>query len=259
MKKFLSIVIICAFCVLGITNKVSSETKIKAQAAMSMGAMGVAKSTSRNAAVYNQLKAKYQKNVIAPSSIRMELELVNGKGEYVFDYRTATKKYDTEQKLDEQDAFRMTDVGFFLIKEDVAVPGCATLQTFANPFVFPDEAGGLQNQHLNHIYNGKFSAKVGDVVYVPDMPVQDCEYVGTAQQTSAGNRSEKCAGAGYIPCTPQYTLKGRENNELKLIVPSNASQKIQTANAGFRVRLVCILRGFKITGAGNTTSSVLEA
>ena len=258
MKKFLSIAIIVAICTIGITTKVSSETKIKVQAAMSMAGMGMAKSTSRNAAVYNILKAKYPKNVIAPSFVRMELELVNGRSEYIFDYRTATKKFDTEVKLDEQDAFRMTDVGFFLIKEDLAVPGCATLQAFANPFVFPDESGGLQTQHLNHLYNGKFAAKVGNIVYVPDMPVLDCEYVGTAQQTGAGNRSEKCAGAGFIPCTPQYTLKGRENNELKLIVPANSNQKVQTTAAGFKVRLVCILKGFKITGAGDTVVSTAE-
>lgn len=210
--------------------------------------------SSRNAAVYNQLRKAYPNNpVIAPDFIRMEAYLTNGKSEYEFFHKLLGNEAATENKLNEQDAFRVTDIGVFLTAENTTVPGIAELQTYPNPIVFPNETSALQTAHLEHIYNGKYIAKIGDTTYLPGMYIGECRVVNTSQQTSSANRSERGAGDGFMPSTPQYTLRGRENNSLKIVVPANSVQKVESVfgTTGYKTKVVLILRGFKITGAGN--------
>ena len=262
MKKifsFLAATVFLVVLVAGATTKGHCAGKLKAASsvATAMAGVGMVKqSTSRNAAVYNYLKGEYPNNpVIAPDFIRMEAYLVNGKSEYEFFHKLLGNESATENKLNEQDAFRVTDIGIFLLQESTTVPGIGVLQTYPNPIVFPDESGAIQTAHLEHIYNGRFVGKIGDTTYLPGMPVQACRVVNTAQQTNATtNRSERHGSDGYIGSTPQYTLKGRENNSLKLVVPANSAQKVESVSGttGYKIKVVCILLGFKITGAGNT-------
>lgn len=208
---------------------------------------------SRKAAIFNMLKQKFPNGVISDSVIRMEAKLINGKSEYEFFHKQLGNESATEKKLNEQDAFRMTDWGIFLMAESTTIPGISVPQTYPNPFVFPDEAGFTQTAHLEHIYNGHFTARVGDTIYINDMPIMDCRVVNTAQQSPGFANSERRAGDGFIQMTPQYTFKGRENNILKLIVPANSSHKVESNSAasGYVIKLACIIRGYKITGAGN--------
>ncbi len=193
--------------------------------------------------------------VIAKSFIRMEAYLVNGKAEYSFFHRLLGNEAATERKLNDQDGFLMTDVGIFLLQESTTVPGIGVLQTYPNPIQFPDEVGYLQNAHLEHLYNGYVTAKIGDTTWLPDLPINDCRVVNTAQQSAlATNDSERKPYDGFTDVQPQYFLKGRENNELKLVVPANSAQKVESnsATTNYKTKVVMILSGYKVTGAGNT-------
>lgn len=263
MKKFLSFAlafIMVAAIGLGVASK-NADVKVKAGicAPMGLGMAGGLMShakASNKTAVYQDLQTKYGKDrVIAESYIRMEAYLTNGKAEYQFFHRLLGNEAPTERKLNDQDAFRITDLGLFLLQESTTVAGIGVLNTYPNPIQFPDEAGGIQNAHLEHIYNGFVSAKIGDTTWLPDLPIHDCRVVNTAQQNAlATNDSGKMFGDGFIPVVPQYTLKGRENNEIKLIVPANSVQKVESifGTSGYKIKVVMFVRGFKITGAGNT-------
>lgn len=260
MKKFLCICVVLAG-LLFVTHRASAETKQKVSHGISMASVaGVGmfgKNSGRDAAVFNDLSKEYPNSVIAKHYIRMEAYLVNGKTEYEFFHRLLGTEAPTEQKLNDTDAFKLTDIGIFLSKESTTVAGISELFTFPNPLALPDELGALQTTHLESIYNGKFVAKVGDTTYIPGMYVGDCRVVNTAQQSHAtNNRSEKHPGDGFIPQTPQYLLLGRENNSLKLVVPADSAQKVASAfgTTGYKTKVVCILRGFIITGAGNQRS-----
>jgi len=142
----------------------------------------------------------------------------------------------------------------FLMKESTTVAGIGVLQTYPNAAEFPDEVGALQTPHLEHLYNGWLSAKVGDTVYLPDLYLGDCRVVNTSMEVAAGiPNNEKKAHDGFIELEPQYTLKGFETNELSIRVPGNSSQKIESifGTSGYKPKLVLILRGFKITGGGS--------
>lgn len=263
MKKFFAL-FICAFIAVTVVvgaTELNAKQKFETKAALSLASGGVMfRVPARNlGSDYEKLRTKYPDNpVISRSYIRMEQYLVNGKSEYRFDHTRQSTDAPTENKLADQDAFFVTDIGIFLLAESTTVPGIGVLQTYPNPVQFPNGASAafLQNADLEHLYNGKFSIKIGDTTWLPDQPIFDCRVVNTAQQTAlATNDSERHPGDGFIACHPKPTLLGMENNELKLIVPANSLQKVETdaAAAGFKTKVVCILTGYKITGAGRNT------
>lgn len=258
MKKLFSLAIIgivTFFAVLAF-NSNNAKTKVEASQGIALAMVGAAVPASRTKGALAKLRATYGENrVIAKSFIRMEAYLVNGKSEYLFFHKVLGNEASTERKLNEQDGFLITDLAIFLMTESTTVPGIGVLQTYPNPIQFPDESGALQNAHLEHIYNGYVTAKIGDTTWLPDLPIQECRVVNTAQQTAlATNDSERRPGDGFTPCQPQYFLKGRENNELKLVVPANSSQKVESVfgTTGYKTKVVMVLSGYKVTGAGNT-------
>jgi hypothetical protein len=258
MKKFFAMVV-CSFimltAVVGATSE-NAKTKFETSTAISFATAGMLAVPRSKGGDLAKLREKYGPGrVIANSYIRMEAYLENGKAEYSFSHRILGTEVSTERKLNDQDGFLITDLGIFLLAESKTIAGIGVLQTYPNPIQFPDgAAGGVLNAHLEHLYNGFFSAKIGDTTWLPDQPVFDCRVVNTAQQSAlATNDSERRPGDGFVQLQPKYFLKGRENNELKLIVPANSAQFVQTlVGDTYRSKVVCILAGYKVTGAGNT-------
>lgn len=260
MKKFFALLICSIVAVTAIAGTFSSDAKVKIESisasTLSMAAAGavIVNPEKRNQGVLAKLRDKYGKDrVIAKSFIRMEAYLVNGKAEYEFYHRLLGNESSTEKKLNDQDGFLITDIGIYLLTESTTVPGIGVLQTYPNPIQFPDEVGAIQNAHLEVIYNGHVTAKIGDTTWLPDLPIKDCRIVRTAQQSAlATNDSERIAGDGLVPCSPQYFLKGRENNQLKLVIPAHSSQKVESIHgtSGYKTKVVMWLEGFKVTGAG---------
>lgn len=257
---FASLLMILVFTFAYFTGNAEQKSKVSQTASMaSVGILGISgnnnSGASRRARIYNKLKAAFAPegfNVIADSYIRVEQVLVNGKAEYLFDHKKIGNESPTENKLNEQDLFRATDLGIFLMAESKTKTGNGLLQTYPNPFVFADIAGALQNADLETVYNGRMVFKTGDTTYLPDLPILDCRVCRTAQQTATTNRSERLPSDGYLPLMPGYTLRGRENNNMSLVIPANANTLVQTDNAATYIsKVVLILRGFKVTGAGN--------
>ncbi len=132
-----------------------------------------------------------------------------------------------------------------MAREIIGVAGVTTLYTYPHA-VFADETGQIQNAHLEVFYNGRLSFKVGETVYMPDLPTQGCRVTRTGA-------SERHPGDGLIPLVPTYTLKGRENNEVTLTIPANGNQKVVSAAGVYNAKVVLWLEGFKIVGAGGAS------
>lgn len=258
MKKLFSLIALVGFVstFAFAQHHKNAEEKIKIHHVVSTLGAGAAMSVAKekkHTSVYHQLRDKYgESRVIADSFIRMETYLVNGKSEYEFVHRLLGTEAVTEHKLNDQDAFRITDVGIYLMAENIAKPGISVLQTYPNATVFNVVGGDpIVAADLEHVYNGYLTAKIGDTTWLPDKSLRACRVVNTTLQSGANTESERKANDGMISLTPQYTLYGRENNTLIVKVPGNAAQSVVSTNGVYKTKLVLMLEGFKITGAGN--------
>ncbi len=212
--------------------------------------------------ILRQLAVDYPGMTIAQDYLRSEAYLQNGVQSYAFPLFRLGSEAAVERKLDQQDAFCITELGIRLLAESVAVAGIGVLQTYPNPIVFPDEAAaggfvGLTGAHLEHIYNGRLILMVGQTTFAPGIPVHDCRVVRTAQRTSAANHSEQLPGDGLIPLTPQYDIKGQENNQITLAVPGTAAQHVASNDpvSGYKTKLVLWAEGFRIVGGSGLINS----
>jgi len=212
----------------------------------------------RNRAIYNKIRAKMSEQgyqgVISPRTLRTEVYTEIGKGDYTLQLRDNAPKLSSganrEVRLKEQDAFVFTAVRMGLLLETIAGPvGNERVHTFNSALPFADEVGGFQNAHLSAVYNGNLYLKVGDSVYLEDFALEDC-YSARTQQETASLKSERLQNDGYIHLTPQFAIKGFDNNDLRFRMPNaNVNQKIQYT-ATSKVVLVFQFQGFVITGAG---------
>ena len=234
-------------------NTTTKKAALGTQVTCSIGAVSLSKVGDSPRKILTTLKTKFPKSVIAPGFIRCEQLLVNGNGEYTFTLKTLGNESPTENKLNEQDGFMILGYGIFLLRESTTVGGISVLQTYPNAQIFPDEAGlGLKNQHLEVVYNGKLTMKVGDTTYLPGAYTGDCRVVRTTLQSGTLTQSEKHAGDGFVALCPQYFVRGRELNEIKLRVPANANQLVQSTGGTYNTKVVLILQGFTVSGQGNT-------
>jgi hypothetical protein len=212
----------------------------------------------RDRAIYNKIKTHLKgqgyNGVISPRTLRTEVYTEIGKGDYSLSLKDNAPKLSSnanrELRLKEQDAFVFTAVRMSLLLETIAGPvGNERLHTFPSALPFADEVGGFQNAHLPAVYNGNLYLKVGDTVYLEDFPVEDC-YVARTQQETASLKSERITNDGYVPLTPQFAIKGFDNNDLRFRMPNaNVAQKIQYTDTS-KVVLVFQFKGYIITGAG---------
>jgi hypothetical protein len=263
MKKLFSLVAAIAFVVTLVvsattTNAQTKNTAIAVQVVSAIAGASSGGSASRTASMVRALRSAYPLNpVIADDSIRIEAYLKNGESNYIFQLKSTGNDGKTEKRLNDQDAFRPLQYGVFLMKESLTVPGIGVLETFPNPTSFPVDGAVFNPEHLEHIYNGELEFKVGDTLWAPGIPIDGCRIVGTAQQQNAATRSQKHPSDGYIDAVPQYTFKGRDNNKITLKVPGDVAQKVEMAAAsGYRTKVVLILKGLKVTGAGNVTPTI---
>ena len=212
----------------------------------------------RNRSIFNKISRHLEKQgfkgVVQPGRIRTEVYTENGKGDYVLPLRDNAAKLasgaNRELRLREQDAFVITRVRVTILLETIAGPVGHERAFSYNPAqIFADEVGGFQNSHIAALWNGNLYLKIGDTVYLDEFPISDCYQPGTQQET-ATLKSEKTVSTGWVDITPQYGVKGFDNNDFRLKLPTvNANHKIQYT-ATSKVVVVVELDGYKITGAG---------
>jgi len=144
--------------------------------------------------------------------------------------------FNTEIRLQQQDSFVPTHIGFFL-----ALPGSTTdttfkLMTYANPFILTNAA------QMQAYYNGTLSIMINNVQYTQKWDLWRHWQTNQTQQTAAlgaGSPEDQYLGSddGFYPMQPFILLIGSQNIQLNINIP--AAPTAVDANS----RLVVMLRG----------------
>ena len=187
--------------------------------------------------------------VLSQSYLRLEVALSTTVTNYQFPVlvndvsSSNTQSFSTEQRLNLQDAFVVSSLGFF-----VAVPGSATavnyqLCTYPNTTVF--SASNTATSLFNW-YNSSLTLTVNNKVIVPAYDLYRHYSVPQQQQTTDADYTssgidyrdqQSGADSGFYPIEPAWVLVGSKQNQLQVQLP--ASMAAVESNS----RAILILRG----------------
>jgi hypothetical protein len=196
--------------------------------------------------------------VLSQSFLRLETGLVAGNTQYKFDVlvneNTQTTNFNTQTKLNLQDSFIVSQIGFFICTPASSTDASYRLLTYPNKTAF----GATNSGYMNTIYNGYMQLTINQRTIIPNWDLYKHLDVPTTQQNMVTATFATTAGAGllaedqnnaddfgFFPCEPNIVLVGSKKNELSVTLPAGLTAV--TANS----RLVCIFRGIL---AQNTTS-----
>jgi hypothetical protein len=181
--------------------------------------------------------------VLSQSYIRSEVALSASTTSYhipvlVNDTQQSASAFNTENRLQLQDAFVVSSIGIF-----VAAPGSATdtefkLYSYNNAVTF---SGAGEADALLSLYNGNLSWVVNNRQIIPSWPVMNHFVVPQTQEdTQAGGNSgfdQFDSETGFFPMEPNAVLVGSKNNQISINLPS-ALAAVKASS-----RLVVIFRG----------------
>jgi hypothetical protein len=260
----------CLLALLGVAWFLSGDASVGFSGfgvAVATAPIAIAEDRSRSALsrVTAMVKKRFPtaKNpIIAPSFLRADTEVVNNKSVFDFFLTVRGNENVAETKLDRNDVFYATHLGFFLTAVVSAVPGIAVLNTYPNPTTFATDGSNFISTHLEVLYNGFFSVKIGSVQFVERLDSNQFRYVPTAQQGTVTSETITTANAivqskqlntqydggrdGIRPITPYIIFSGAEQNEIKLTIPGDTSLKIANTNANTKNWMVFKPYGFVV-------------
>ena len=181
--------------------------------------------------------------VPAPDYLRIEQVISNASGVYSFDVKKSGNETSTERKLDRNDLFVITDIGVYLSKVTAASNGAAVKQSYPNPFIF-----GAANEadHLETVYNGNLSLKIGSRVNIEGLPMDVFRHVPETQQTALTNRSAMSASGTVFPIGGLIYMAGNTSIEIKISCPIFNGMAWASAVAGVDNKIVFVPYGFLV-------------
>jgi len=193
--------------------------------------------------IFQTLKNRYKGLVISPAKLRASVDLSNSESTYVFPMLEdggQTVALKTEQRLNKNDVFFMTAIGFAIVEDLEAKPGIAVPQTYPNPFIFTQAAD------LEAVYNGILTYKVGTTEYITTLDLQRFRDVPETQQTAATNRNQNNGLAGVIPLASHYKIRGTDQVEFSAKLPVYNGIVLESVAVGTKTRMILTPIGFLI-------------
>jgi hypothetical protein len=148
--------------------------------------------------------------------------------------------YATENRLQLQDAFVISQVGIFIAKPSSSTATNFQYYTYPNKVVFSttNSVAALYN-----LYNGQMNYTVNNRQIAPSVDVYRSLFVPTSQEgiytgtSNTGIDGNDASDNGYYPCEPNIVLVGSKNNQINIQLPSAIS--VVESNA----RIIVIFRG----------------
>lgn len=177
---------------------------------------------------------------LSQSALRLEQPTTNTSTQYNFpvlvNIQNQAQAFNTEIRLNQQDSFIPTHVGFFLALPSGTTDTTFKLMTYPNPVVLTNAT------QMQAYYNGNLSIMINNVQYTQKWDLQRHWQTNQTQQTAAlgaGSPEDQFNGAddAFYPMQPFILLIGSQNIQLNITLP--ASPTTVDANS----RLVIILRG----------------
>lgn len=210
-------------------------------------------SDERERSIYehNSSQQRFSGKNMTPGYLRLEQTIVNSKN--IFSFATfsgdAASVYPTEKRLDRNDAFIATEVGMFLIRQDVAnLKTNGDLNSYVNLTAFA-AAAGFVPADLKALYHGFLSIEIGRVKKLVAFDTQRFYKAPITQQTGAGNYDQKNGRKdGFVRLTPQVVIDGAGTNDLSITFPSYAGWNGASVTSGTENRICLYLRGLLVTG-----------
>ena len=195
--------------------------------------------------LFDKLVKQYgaQNIVPSPSYLRVEQALSNTSGKYLFDIKKNGNETATERKLDRNDLFVVTRIGVYLHKEDTTKIGLNSLQTYPNTTYFGTQSG-FTVAHLETIYNGFLSLKVGQKVNIESLSMQVFRYVSTSQESSSIGKSEFNVSEYTYQGAEDIMLYGTRSIEINVEFPTYTGMQIAATAANTKHKLVFHPYGF---------------
>jgi len=190
-----------------------------------------------------------QTAVLSQSYLRLEVALSTTITSYQFPVlvndvsSSNTTSFNTEQRLNLQDAFVVSQMGLFFAVPSSSTSNSFPLYTYANPYGFSSANTGAS---INNWYNSSLSLTVNNRQIVPAYDLYRHKYVPQQQQasgayyTSSGiNFVDQQDGSsdGFYPIEPSWVLVGSKQNVLT--VQLNQAMTAVEANS----RAIIIFRG----------------
>ena len=194
--------------------------------------------------IFNQLRKEYPTHNIAPGYLRVEQTLSNSTGTYNFNVKVTGNELATERKLDQNDVFVCTHIGFYLLNYVAATVGKQPLQSYANNTAF----GATCTPELDGWYNGSMAIKINQTVSPEALPLNLFRYVPTTQQSAATNLAEASAITTSSFLGGLIYFRGNQSINVTTTSPTWAGIVWGTPTAG-AVNLVFHPYGFLIKGA----------
>lgn len=178
--------------------------------------------------------------VVSPSALKVKVTLENNKSNYRFDIQAASGQAADEIKLDINDSFFCTHIGFYLVAENTAGNLNVPYQTYPNEVVFAN-TGTVAD--LEAIYKGTLDVKVQSTVVYEDIDLQRFRAVPQTQQTAATDRSQQDPYQGLMELTPNLFLNGRASNEINVNLPTQGGVD-WAGTTTFENKIVFVALGF---------------
>lgn len=192
--------------------------------------------------------------VLSQSYLRLEVPLVAGVTNYTFDIlvnENTNPQYVTQNKLNLQDAFVLSQLGFFL-----AVPASSATNEAAFPlYTYPNQVAFTATNDVaaQTIYNGQMQLTVNQRTIITGWDLNRHYCVNQTQQLEAKAAAspfkviDQMNGNvdGFSVVEPNVVLVGSKKNILQVVLPAGL------ASVEPNSRLVCVMRGIL---AQNVTS-----
>lgn len=203
----------------------------------------MAKSSAYSRRLFEAAKAKY-KIVPAPHFLRAEQVITNDKSSYLFNFKTTNDDLRTESKLDPNDLFITTGLGFFIEREAVGFEGAGVLASYPGMISSTDNTK-FNPLHLEALYNGYFQITTGQTVTIEKLPA--LLFRNVPQQEGGQFKLEDLLYAGG----EDILFDGGKTQQVKLEVPTFANILVASEDATkYRNKVVLFAFGYILKGAG---------
>lgn len=173
---------------------------------------------------------------LTQSFLRLEQLLVVGRTSYTFPVmfnQNVPQIFNTEQRLNMNDAFVISSLQMFIAKPASATDGAFKKYTYPNLIVFSTGAAAAYT-----LYNGILTLQVDNVTFMPAWDLERHLYIPETQQTAATASGipmdeYNASNDGFYPVEPNIVLAGNQNVQIAITLPAG----IATVDANARVGL----------------------
>jgi hypothetical protein len=206
------------------------------------------------------LKRTFPNRTVSQTFLQADAQIRNS-GELSFvinDKASASNTVNvSERRLDSNNYFIATHIGFFMKSVVSGAHAQAQLHTYPNPVALPDGTTASLNADLEAIYNGTTLWKTGSTTFIPALENQLFRKVPmwpqgqqinwfTGPEISSITTSPRDKNDGMFELAGRLLIDGNLTHEVKTIVPNGANLAMACDTANTVYYWTMKLRGLEI-------------